>query len=335
MKKLVKCIIDKEPCLPIWFMRQAGRYLPEFQKIRLQNPDFIKLCLNSNLSSDITLQPMSRFNLDAAIIFSDILMVPYALGQEVKFEKGKGPNLDEINIEKFLNINELDYSTKLSPVYKAIKKTRKKLNKNRSLISFVGAPWTLAVYMMGLKKEKNILDFNILKKNSSEISLIIEKINNFLLIHIKKQIEAGADVIQIFDSWAGLLPEEKLNSYCYQPNLKLVNFCKNNEIPVICFPRGIKRNYLNFLNIVKPDCLSIDYNLDPLWVKNNLRDVCIQGGLDPKALLMEEQTLFEKAEIYLKIFKDFPYIFNLGHGLLPQTNPDKLGKLINFVRNYK
>ena len=335
MKKLVKCIIDKEPCLPIWFMRQAGRYLPEFQKIRLQNPDFIKLCLNSNLSSDITLQPMSRFNLDAAIIFSDILMVPYALGQEVKFEKGKGPNLDEINIEKFLNINELDYSTKLSPVYEAIKKTRKKLNKNRSLISFVGAPWTLAVYMMGLKKEKNILDFNILKKNSSEISLIIEKINNFLLIHIKKQIEAGADVIQIFDSWAGLLPEEKLNSYCYQPNLKLVNFCKNNEIPVICFPKGIKRNYLNFLNIVKPDCLSIDYNLDPLWVKNNLRDVCIQGGLDPKALLMEEQTLFEKAEIYLKIFKDFPYIFNLGHGLLPQTNPDKLGKLINFVRNYK
>jgi len=335
MKKLVKCIIDKEPCLPIWFMRQAGRYLPEFQKVRLENPDFIKLCLDSNLSSDITLQPMSRFNLDAAIIFSDILMVPYALGQEVKFEKGKGPNLDEINIEKFLNINELDYSTKLSPVYEAIKKTKKKLNKNKSLISFVGAPWTLAVYMMGLKKEKNILDFNILKKNSSEISLIIEKINNFLLIHIKKQIEAGADVIQIFDSWAGLLPEEKLNSYCYQPNLKLVNFCKNNKIPVICFPKGIKKNYVNFLNIVKPDCLSIDYNLDPLWAKNNLRDICIQGGLDPKMLLMEEQTLFEKAEIYLKVFKDFPYIFNLGHGLLPQTNPDKLGKLINFVRNYK
>ena len=336
MTPIQETIINKKTTnSPIWLMRQAGRYLPEFQKVRLENPDFIKLCLDSNLSSDITLQPMSRFNLDAAIIFSDILMVPYALGQEVKFEKGKGPNLDEINIEKFLNINELDYSTKLSPVYEAIKKTKKKLNKNKSLISFVGAPWTLAVYMMGLKKEKNILDFNILKKNSSEISLIIEKINNFLLIHIKKQIEAGADVIQIFDSWAGLLPEEKLNSYCYQPNLKLVNFCKNNKIPVICFPKGIKKNYVNFLNIVKPDCLSIDYNLDPLWAKNNLRDICIQGGLDPKMLLMEEQTLFEKAEIYLKVFKDFPYIFNLGHGLLPQTNPDKLGKLINFVRNYK
>ncbi|MDA7606279.1 hypothetical protein N8726_01610 [Pelagibacteraceae bacterium] len=154
MSKLTNCILNKDPsCTPVWFMRQAGRYLPEFQKIRLKNKDFIKLCLNSKLSSEITLQPLKRFDLNAAIIFSDILMVPYGLGQDVKFEKNKGPVLSNFNLNTFLNNDKKSFSQKLSPVYEAITKTRKKLDKNKSLIAFVGAPWTLAVYMLNLKKK--------------------------------------------------------------------------------------------------------------------------------------------------------------------------------------
>ena len=165
MNKLTSCILNKDSsCIPIWFMRQAGRYLPEFRKIRSQNKDFIKLCLNSNLSSEITLQPIDRFNLDAAIIFSDILMVPHALGQEVKFIKDKGPKLSSFDIKEFLNQEEEEFTLKLEPIYQSIKKTRKILNKKKSLISFVGSPWTLIIYMLGIKKEKNVLDLDVLNK---------------------------------------------------------------------------------------------------------------------------------------------------------------------------
>ena len=155
MSKLTNCILNKDlSCNPIWFMRQAGRYLPEFREIRLSNKNFIKLCLNSELSSEITLQPLKRFDLDAAIIFSDILMVPYGLGQKVEFVKNEGPILSEFDLDIFLNTSKGDFIKKLNPVYEAIKKTRQKLNKNKSLISFIGAPWTLVIYILGLKKKK-------------------------------------------------------------------------------------------------------------------------------------------------------------------------------------
>jgi uroporphyrinogen decarboxylase len=334
--KLINSLINKDTsCLPIWFMRQAGRYLPEFQKIRSLNQDFIKLCLNSNLSSEISLQPLLRYNLDAAIIFSDILMVPYGLGQEVKFQKNFGPILSNFNLDTFLENDEKQFSKKLKPVYDAIKKTRQKLEKNKSLISFVGAPWTLIIYMLGLKKERNILDKELLKIKKNEIKLILNTLNKFLCLHIKNQIEAGADVVQIFDSWAGLIDENDLDDYCYNPNLSIVNFCKNNNIPVICFPKGLDRNYLNFYKHVKPDGINIDFDLDPEWARKNLDGACIQGGMNPKVLLSDDQRIFKEAEKYLKIFKDYPYIFNLGHGLLPQTNPDKVEKLIKFIRERK
>ena len=334
--KLINSLINKDTsCLPIWFMRQAGRYLPEFQKIRSLNQDFIKLCLNSNLSSEISLQPLLRYNLDAAIIFSDILMVPYGLGQEVKFQKNFGPILSNFNLDTFLENDEKQFSKKLKPVYDAIKKTRQKLEKNKSLISFVGAPWTLIIYMLGLKKEKNILDKEFLKIKKNEINLILNKLNKFLCLHIKNQVEAGADVVQIFDSWAGLIDENDLDDYCYGPNLSIVNFCKNNNIPVICFPKGLNKNYFNFNKHVKPDGINIDYDLDPEWARENLDGACIQGGMNPKVLLSDDQRIFKEAEKYLKIFKDYPYIFNLGHGLLPQTNPDKVEKLIKFIRERK
>ena len=225
MTRLTNCILNKDPsCVPVWFMRQAGRYLPEFRKIRSQNKNFIKLCLDSNLSSEITLQPIKRFNLDAAIIFSDILMAPYGLGQEVKYEKNKGPILSSFSLDNFLNNNTDNFIKKLNPVYQAIKKTRNKLDKEKSLIAFIGAPWTLIIYMFGLKKNKNKIDKEKLKKSETNIKIVLNKINEYLCIHIDNQIQAGADTIQIFDSWAGLIPDEKLFDYCYEPNKKIVNF---------------------------------------------------------------------------------------------------------------
>ena len=336
MTKLTNCILNKDPsCFPIWFMRQAGRYLPEFRKIRSRNKDFIKLCLNSNLSSEITLQPIKRFNLDAAIIFSDILMVPFALGQEVKFEKNKGPILSSFNLQYFLNHNTKKFIETLKPVYEAIKITRNNLNKKKSLISFIGAPWTLIVYMFGLKINKNEINLNKLKKLELEIKIVLNKINEYLCVHISEQIQAGADTVQIFDSWAGLIPDEKLLDYCYEPNKKIVDFCKEKKIPVICFPRGIKKNYLNFAKLVNPDCLSLDYEIDPTWAGNKLSDFCLQGGLDPKILFKKKEQIFQEVDKYLNIFKGHPYIFNFGHGLLPETNPDVLKAVTERVNNFK
>ena len=336
MTRLTNCILNKDPsCTPVWFMRQAGRYLPEFKKIRSENKDFIKLCLNSNLSSEITLQPIKRFNLDAAIIFSDILMVPYGLGQEVKFEKNKGPKLSLFDLNFFLNNNKENFTQRLNPVYEAIKITRNNLNQKKSLISFIGAPWTLIVYMFNLKVGENQIDINKLKTHESEIKIVLNKIIEYLCVHIINQIKAGADIVQIFDSWAGLIPNIKLPDYCYEPNKKIVNFCKENSIPVICFPKGIKDNYINFAEKVKPNCLSLDYEVDPLWAKNNLKQYCLQGGMDPKILFKKEKEIFKEIDRYLNIFKNHPYIFNFGHGLLPETNPDILQKVIERVNSFK
>jgi len=334
MNNLKEILINKKICKSVWFMRQAGRYLPEFQEIRSQNPDFINLCLNSELSSKITLQPIERFNLDSAIIFSDILMVPHALNQKVEFLKNHGPKLENFNLENFLKNDDLKFTKKLKPVYKAIEITRKKLNKEKSLISFIGAPWTLLVYMIGAKQNKNEIDLKIINKKKDEINLILEKLINYLCLHIENQVKAGADVVQIFDSWAGSIPQEDLNNFCYSPNSKIVEFCKKKGIPVICFPRGIKENYKDFNNLVKPNGINIDYNVDPNWAKENLKDTVIQGGLDPKTLLLPDKEIYSNARKYLDAFKDLPYVFNLGHGMLPETNPDKVDKLIKFYREY-
>ena len=229
MSNLKEVLINKKICKTIWFMRQAGRYLPEFKKIRSQNQNFIDLCLNSSLSSEITLQPIKRFDLDSAIIFSDILMVPFALGQEVNFVKDAGPKLENFNLKKFLNNDKISFTQKLFPVYKAISQTRKNLEKNKSLIAFVGAPWTLLVYMLGAKLNKKEIDYKKIKNKDFEVNLILDKLNEYLCIHIENQINHGADVVQIFDSWAGLILPEDLPNYCYIPNLKIVDFCKNKK----------------------------------------------------------------------------------------------------------
>jgi uroporphyrinogen decarboxylase len=317
---------------PIWIMRQAGRYLPEFREIRKLNPDFIKLCLNDDLSSEITLQPLKRFDLDAAIIFSDILMLPYGLNQKVEFKKNFGPSLGQININEISKISETDFLEKIFPIYKAIEKvSNNKITNKKNTIGFVGAPWTLLVYMLNQQSPKNSLKEDFFNDNDL-IKKILSILEKFLMIHIKKQIESGANVIQIFDSWAGLLDEKDLENYIYFPTLNLVNYVKSLNIPVICFPREIK-NYKEFCDIVKPDAVSIDYNVDPKQILKDIK-IPIQGGLDPKVLLSDKENLKKETIKYLGIFKDHPYIFNLGHGVLPVTDPNMMDYLVKMVKDY-
>ncbi len=333
MTPIEKVIINKQTDInPIWIMRQAGRYLPEFREIRKLNTNFIKLCLNEKLSSEITLQPLKRFDLDAAIIFSDILMVPYGLNQKVEFKKNFGPILGEINLDQISKLDEIDFVKKIYPVYKAINSVSKNnLTNNKNTIGFIGAPWTLLVYMINKQSPKKKLKKDFYKDNFllNRILIILEK---FLKLHIKNQINNGAEIIQIFDSWAGLLDEKDLPNYVYIPTLNLVEFTKSLNVPVICFPRGIK-NYNEFCKIVKPDAICIDYEIDPNQISKEIK-IPIQGGMDPKILLTDKEKLKKEVKKYLDIFRDHPYIFNLGHGVLPETDPNMMDYLVKTVKDY-
>ena len=333
MTPIQKCIVEKSTSTNcVWLMRQAGRYLPEFREIRKQNPDFIKLCLSENLASEITLQPIERFNFDAAIIFSDILMLPYGLTQKVEFEKNFGPKLGELDLDKFKNIDEVDFSFRLNSVYKAINITSKKINKSdKDLIGFVGAPWTILVYMINKISPKKKLSEDFFKDDFL-INRLLQIIDKFLKIHIKNQVEAGATIIQIFDSWAGLL-ENNIPEYIYIPTLSLVEYVKSLGVPVICFPRGIK-DYKNFCEIVKPDAVNIDYDVDPKKILKDIK-IPVQGGLNPEILLTDKSNLEKEIKYYLNIFKDHPYIFNLGHGIKPETKIEMVDILVNTVREFK
>ena len=333
MTPIKECLINKSTKTnPIWLMRQAGRYLPEFREIRKENPDFIKLCLNPNLAKDITLQPIKRFDFDAAIIFSDILMVPYGMGQSVEFKKNFGPSLGNLELNKLQNVTKNDFTKNLSSVYKLLSSLKNSEDlENKDLIGFVGAPWTLLVYMINKTSPKNGLSGDFFK-DEILINEVLDLLDKFIKIHIENQINAGATIIQIFDSWAGLI-QNNFDKFLYNPTLSLVNYVKNLGVPVICFPRGIS-DYVKFSKIVKPSMINIDYDVDPGILTKSL-DIPVQGGLDPKFLLSSKENLKKQVKKYLEIFKDHPYVFNLGHGILPETQVEMVYELVETVRSYK
>ena len=333
MSPLTNCIKNKDTKTnPIWLMRQAGRYLPEFREIRKKNTDFIKLCLNSDLASEITLQPIKRFGFDGAVIFSDILMLPYGLGQKVEFKKNFGPKLGEIELDNIKNVDEINFTEKVYKVYKAISKTSQDpLMGNKDMIGFVGAPWTILVYMINRSSPKKGLTGEFFK-DEFLINRLLQIIEKFLKVHIKNQVEAGAKVIQIFDSWAGLLPEKDLEYFVYKPNKSLVDFIRQKKTISICFPRNIN-SYKKFVDNVNPDIISIDYNVDPSIIRDTI-DIPVQGGLDPKILLQNKEIVRNEVTKYLKTFDKKRYIFNLGHGVLPETNPDMVRYLVDEVRSF-
>tara|TARA_Y100000816_G_scaffold290888_1_gene280712 strand:- start:1347 stop:2351 length:1005 start_codon:yes stop_codon:yes gene_type:complete len=334
MRPIDRILINHETDVnSIWIMRQAGRYLPEFRRIRSENTDFINLCLNVKLASEITLQPLRRFGFDAGIIFSDILMLPYGLGQKVNFKKNFGPILGSLNLNELMKRNEESFSKKIQNVYRIIKKvSNDSLLENKNTIGFIGAPWTLLVYMINQQSPKKALKKNFFEDNSL-VNKVLSIIENFLKIHIKNQINSGANIIQIFDSWAGLLDEKDYETYIYKPTANLVDFVRSFKVPVICFPREIK-DYKKFCEVVKPDAINIDYNVDPIYICKKIT-IPVQGGMDPKVLLSDYENLKKETTRYLRVFKDHPYIFNLGHGILPETKPEMVENLVKIVKDFK
>ena len=336
MSTLIKKSLEKKN--PFWLMRQAGRYLPEYQKIRRKQKNFINFCLNVNAATKVTLQPIKRYDFDAAIIFSDILVIPYALGQKVDFKKNEGPILGEFQLQKFQKIKKKDFVKKLENIYLAIKKTRNLLNKKKSLIGFAGSPWTILVYIVNKKSPKKKIIYKEILKDKKKTRVLLKVIEKFIYIHVEQQIKAGVDTIQLFDSWAGLLKKKDLNYFCYQPTKRIIKKIKKNypKIPIICFPKGIGKNIVDFCKTTKPNVLNIDskINLDFVLKKINEK-IIIQGGLDPKFLMVKEKPMKQKIFFYLNKFKNRSYIFNLGHGVPKETSPNTILKLSKMVRSFK
>ena len=334
LDKIRKIILEQNTSLnAIWLMRQAGRYLPEFREIRKKNPNFIELCLNKKLVPEITLQPLKRFELDGAIIFSDILMVPYGMGQKVEFKKDFGPILGELNIKDLGIENQLTFESNLKPVYESMKYLSDELNGGtKSLIGFVGALWTILVYMLNKQSPKKKIPNEIIYEHKN-INDLIEMVIKYIKLHISQQVNSGAQVIQIFDSWAGLVDEKHIGKFIYEPTKELVEFTKNLGVPVICFPREIK-NYKKYVTEVRPSAINIDYNVDPKDISNTV-NIPVQGGLNPSILLSDKEKIKKEAGNLLEIFKNHPYIFNLGHGVLPQTDPNMVEYLVKFVKDKK
>lgn len=325
---------------PIWLMRQAGRYLPEYMKVREDVRGFLDLCYNPELACKVTLQPIDRFDFDAAIIFSDILVIPHALGSEVEFIKGYGPKLSKTSSVDDVRAFKLDrMESFLKPVFEAVSLTRSKLDKNKSLIGFAGCPWTLACYMIEGGGSKN---FNLVRQKALEdeefFGQLIDVLTNAVIEYLSLKIEAGADIIKIFDSWAGILPPPQLKKWVFKPAKKIVSELKNRhpDVPVICFPKGIALSYVEFLKYVDCDSMAIDRNLEGSWVRDNLvgKGKLLQGNFDNFVLAFgSKDDIKREVEAVFSIFGDKPFIFNLGHGVLPQTPVENVKFLVDLVRS--
>lgn len=344
-KSIISQLINNEGAIkkqiPIWLMRQAGRYLPEYMEIRKNTKNFLDLCYTPKLACEVTLQPIKRFGFDAAIIFSDILTILDALGINVTFEENIGPLIGKIlpeDINKIRkNINNI--TTKLEPVYEAILLTRSKLDEKIPLIGFAGAPWTLASYII---EGKGSRDFNKAKTvafHNKEFFLeIIDILEEATIIHLNNQIKAGVDLIQLFDSWAGVLPESEFQELVIKPNAKIVKAVKldNDNIPIIGFPKGASFYYEEYVKKTGVDIISIDSNISNKFVQNTFKNNCIiQGNLDPIYLLGKQDILAKETEKVLNSFADGRFIFNLGHGVLPNTPIENVQFLVDLVRKWK
>ncbi len=342
MNKLTNTLLKKEKFSnpPIWIMRQAGRYLPEYRQIRSDVKNFLELCYTPKLASEVTLQPIRRFGFDAAIIFSDILVIPDALGVKVEFVKNEGPKLQKIsNISDLKSLKADNIKSHLNPVFEALSLTKSKLDRQTALIGFSGSPWTLACYMIEGGGSKN---FDLVRqsaiKNEEFFSQLIEILIQSVIEYLSHQINAGADVVKLFDSWAGVLPPEQLKKWVIEPTKKIVSEIKklHPQIPVIVFPRGIGVNYQEFAQSVVPHGLALDQNLEKNWVKKNLQEnlgQVVQGNLDNFLLAFGSKKEIEKEVLnILENFSGYPFIFNLGHGILPETPIENVELVVNLIR---
>jgi len=326
---------------PIWFMRQAGRYLSEYRDTRRRAGSFLDLCYNSELATEVTLQPINRFGFDAAILFADILLILDALGVKVQFIEGQGPSLDPVkkkkDIERISNVGQIH--EKLFPVYETVKKLKKQLPKDVPLIGFAGAPWTLATYLINGKGEQGSLTAKkFLIENNEEFEEIINILTDATIEYLKMQIKSGADVIKIFDSWAGALNADMVLRYSLTPIKKIVSEIKKEHpnIPFIVFPRSVNTIYSNFSNEEYFDVLAVDQFLDRKWIANNIQPKkIIQGNLDPIFLTQSKEVLFEELKRVTEDFKTYPYVFNLGHGITPDAKVENVELVVDYIKGIK
>ena len=325
--------------VPVWLMRQAGRYLPEYRALRSQTPNFMEFCRNASLCCEATLQPINRFGFDAAIIFSDILVIPDALGQEVTFESGVGPRLNALKPENCLNvISERVNLTKLNGTFEALALVRSKLPNEVSLIGFCGAPWTVASYMIAGRGTPDQGPARLFAYRYPDIFReLIERLIEASVIYLDQQVKAGADILQIFDSWAGVLPGQEFISWCERPVLEIVERVKSlhPDVKIIVFSRGSGIRLNRFTDTKSIDCIGIDTSTDLNWISANIPgNLCVQGNLDPLALLAGGPRLIDSINHILASLQDRAFIFNLGHGILPETPIEHVETMVTHIRSW-
>lgn len=326
--------------VPFWFMRQAGRYLPEYMALRKEAGSFLDLCYNPDFATEVTLQPIRRFNMDAAILFSDILVIPHALGQDLAFKVGEGPVLTPVdNLEKLEALTTDKLHDHLNPVYQTVSNLSKTLPENVALIGFAGAPWTVATYMVNGRGSKDQAETRLMAYQDREtfsklIDLLVKSTSEYLI----KQVDHGAEALQIFDSWSGTLPADEFITWCVEPMKKIVDNIRavHPDVPIIGFPKGAGAKIKNYIKKTRVDAVSIDTSTSTSWVQNVIQPLCpVQGNLDPLLLVAGGKPLEKAVYHILEHLKDGSHVFNLGHGIIPQTPPENVKMVSDIILNYR
>ena len=327
------------PTPPIWMMRQAGRYLPEYRATRAQAGDFLSLCYNPDLAAEVTLQPIRRFGFDAAILFADILLIPQALGADLWFVTGEGPRLSTITDAR--QVDDLKPADaihdKLSPIYETVRILSRELPAETALIGFAGAPWTVATYMIAGRGTPDQGPAHAFK-NADRVafSALIDRITDATILYLSAQIDAGAEVVKIFDSWAGSLKGADFDDFALAPARRIIQALKqrHSNVPVIAFPREAGDRYIGFARATGADCVALDNSVSAEWAAENVQvDGCVQGNLAPHHMVTGGEALVAEAQRITRAFRGGPHIFNLGHGITPDADPDNVAAMIEAVRS--
>ncbi len=330
---------NKKSSVPIWFLRQAGRHIPEYFQIRKNEEDFVNFCLNENLIIKSTTLPLKYYDLDAAIIFSDILMIPWAMDRNVKFTKNFGPSLKPMIPNETKILQNISLSTKLEPLKNSITYLRNKLPKSLGLIGFAGAPWTLACYMIEGKGSKDFINTRKALWSSHKWFMeLIETLIIYIADKLEMQAKAGADILMIFDSWSHMIPNNFFEDCAIRPTANIVDILRSRKIfvPVIGFPFKAGASIVKYSFESKVDCIALDWSVDLGWaIKNLNKEVALQGNLDPASLIPSNSDfLRENVLTILDVTKDRRFIFNVGHGLTPECKIENIKEVISIVRNY-
>ena len=323
---------------PIWMMRQAGRYLPEYRATRAKAGDFLSLCYNPELAAEVTLQPIRRYGFDAAILFADILLVPQALGADLWFVTGEGPRLSTITTQAdFDRLKPVgDIHETLAPIYETVRILTGALPPETTLIGFAGAPWTVATYMIaGRGTPDQGPAHALMQGNRPVFEALLERITLATIEYLSAQIDAGAEVVKIFDSWAGSLKGDDFRKYALEPTKTITAALKarHPDTPIIGFPREAGENYVNFARTTGVDCVALDNSVSPEWAATHVQvDGCVQGNLASSHMVSGGQALVDETRAILRAFSGGPHIFNLGHGITPDADPANVQLMIDTVR---